>query len=221
MSNPKQVARDSAEQVYIESVLHAFSGNNPSNAILDQESRGQNSLVTSDQLPVDGSPRDRCSEEHEEAWMSTGIEFGPVVEGELFRNALLPAGWKLQATDHSMHSELLDGDGRVRATIFYKAAFYDRSARVSLQRRFYVKQVFGDASFEDAKDIVFEVTDADNQVFASAPHHVPRFPGHDDGKAFQEWRNADDKAKTDAKAECVQWLVSNGYPEWEHPARYW
>lgn len=203
-------------------MLHSFSGNSPSNAILDQEAAGQQSLTQSDQLPVEGSPESRrCSREQAEAWTSTGIEFGPITKGEIFRNALLPPGWKLKATDHSMHSELLDGSGRIRATIFYKAAFYDRSAHVNLQQRFYVRKVYDDGDFEDEKDITFQVNDAGTQVFKSAPHHVPKFPGHDDMKVFDEWRNSSDAAEAAAKKECLEWLVDNGYPEWDHAARYW
>ena len=43
----------------------------------------------------------------------------------------LPAGWKKQATDHSMWSKLLDESGAVVASIFYKAAFYDRIAEMN------------------------------------------------------------------------------------------
>ena len=221
VTTPKQVVKGTGEEAFTMAMMNAMTGRSPSDAILDQEASGQRSLVNSEQLPVDGSPGDRCSEEYEEAWLGTGIEFGPSVEGELFRNALLPDDWKLKATDHSMHSELLDDKGRVRASIFYKAAFYDRSARVSIQRRFYVEEVFGDGSFEDAKDVTYQVTDAQAQVFRSAPRHVPGFPGHDDMKKFEEWKSSQNAAETEGKEECIQWLVGKGYPEWEHPARYW
>jgi hypothetical protein len=40
----------------------------------------------------------------------------------------LPDGWQKRATDHDMWSELVDADGVVVASMFYKAAFYDRRA---------------------------------------------------------------------------------------------
>ena len=47
----------------------------------------------------------------------------------------MPNGWKKQATDHSMWSELIDDKGKVRATIFYKAAFYDQRAFLNLVKQ--------------------------------------------------------------------------------------
>lgn len=43
-------------------------------------------------------------------------------------NVELPDGWKKVGTNHDMHSDLVDETGKVRASIFYKAAFYDRRA---------------------------------------------------------------------------------------------
>jgi hypothetical protein len=66
---------------------------------------------------------------------ATGIQFG-VDADDLFVNVTLPPGWKLQATDHSMWSDLLDADGVKRAGIFYKAAFYDRNASITFNGRY-------------------------------------------------------------------------------------
>jgi len=69
----------------------------------------------------------RCERSDFEA---LGFEFiGPA--DDLFDLVAFPAGWKLVATDHSMWSDLLDGDGVKRFAVFYKAAFYDRKAHVS------------------------------------------------------------------------------------------
>lgn len=91
-----------------------------------QEARGQQELARSSQLPTDGLSA-----------MPEGT--GIVVKGEssgdeLFSDVALPAGWKIQPTEHSMWSDLIDADGVKRASIFYKAAFYDRVARISWQR---------------------------------------------------------------------------------------
>lgn len=96
-------------------------GNRPIEAM---EARGQRELVRSELLPVDGS-------DHPEM-QKLGIEWGPPVDGDpLFRHAKLPAGWSKRATEHSMHNDVIDEKGRVRATIFYKAAFYDRRAHIN------------------------------------------------------------------------------------------
>ena len=91
------------------------------------EAHGQAELVNSQQLPVENRDRELM-----ESW---GIVFGDPCEGDpIFCQATLPAGWKKRPTDHSMWSELVDDTGTVRATIFYKAAFYDRSAFMSAKK---------------------------------------------------------------------------------------
>lgn len=99
-------------------------GRNPG-AIEDQEAAGQQALVASSQLPVDGSAE--CA------------KYGITIMGDspndpLFVDVQLPPGWTIKPTDHSMWSDLLDADGKKRAAIFYKAAFYDRKAHMHWER---------------------------------------------------------------------------------------
>ena len=86
------------------------------------EARGQHELVASTQLP--------CRVIGDKSQLeAAGVVFGePTPNDPLFCEAKLPAGWKKEATDHSMWSKLVDDKGRTRASIFYKAAFYDRDA---------------------------------------------------------------------------------------------
>lgn len=99
-------------------------GGNP-NAIEAQESRGQNELIESTQLPV----QVRGKKDGKADLEVLGVVFGATCSDDpLFCEATLPEGWIKRATDHSMWSELVDENGKVRANIFYKAAFYDRSA---------------------------------------------------------------------------------------------
>lgn len=101
-------------------------GGNP-NAILQQEAVGQEELCNSCQLPVE------CESGTKEALQSAGVVFGKPMESDpIFCEATLPTGWKKVATDHSMWSDLVDDSGTIRANIFYKAAFYDRSAFMRL-----------------------------------------------------------------------------------------
>lgn len=51
---------------------------------------------------------------------------------DLFREATLPEGWSRKGSDHAMWSYIVDEHGRERAAIFYKAAFYDRDAHLSI-----------------------------------------------------------------------------------------
>ena len=89
------------------------------------EANGQRKLVASCQLPTSIHGDVKTLEQD-------GVVFGDVCKGDpLFRDATLPEGWEKRATDHSMWSELVDADGNVRASIFYKAAFYDRDAFIA------------------------------------------------------------------------------------------
>ncbi|MGW1436941.1 hypothetical protein ACWD7M_17025 [Streptomyces griseus] len=107
--------------------LDASSGPGGSDqAIEEQERAGQTQLVNSDRLPTDrqGSPAE---------YEALGFVFGdPDPDDPLFAPATLPEGWTRQASDHDMWSYLVDGLGRRRAFIFYKAAFYNRHAFMSL-----------------------------------------------------------------------------------------
>lgn len=95
-----------------------------------QEAEGQRRFVSSATLPK--QLRGTSREQLEKEW---GVKFGTESDG-LFVNIELPEGWKLERTDHSMWNSLLDDKGRERASIFYKAAFYDRDAFLNVIRRY-------------------------------------------------------------------------------------
>ncbi len=89
-----------------------------------QEARGQEELVASSQLPTDGL-------------VAVAKELGitmlrPSEDDDIFSDVELPDGWELKPTEHSMWSDLVDETGKKRASVFYKAAHYDRSAHIQL-----------------------------------------------------------------------------------------
>lgn len=97
-------------------------GNNPK-AIEAQEERGQRELANSNVLPQSIALEDKKLLE------SMGIVFGQKLPDDpLFCEAELPTGWKIIPTEHSMWSDLVNNKGKKIASIFYKAAFYDRCA---------------------------------------------------------------------------------------------
>lgn len=98
-------------------------GSTPPKDILRAEARGQKELVASTKLPTDGSESPEVQ--------ALGIVFGEVDPADpLFREAALPAGWKLVEDKHSMWSHVEDDRGVRRASVFYKAAPYDRRAHM-------------------------------------------------------------------------------------------
>lgn len=161
-----------------------------SEAIEALEARGQKQLVVSDVLPV--------------KWLhgpmsclgQAGVVFGEIcADDPLFQEVTLPKGWSKKATDHAMWSKLLDDKGRERASIFYKAAFYDRGAHISPTCRFSVS-----AYHVDGKAVVF---DGGNII-----HEIPI---EGDG-GYDE--------KQVAETNCRSWLISK-YPKWQDPSQYW
>lgn len=112
--------------------------------ITRQERDGQRELCASSLLPAQANfPKN--SWEILERW---GVQvLGPVDGDPLFRRVLLPQGWKLQETEHSMWSKLLDERGRERAAIFYKAAFYDRKAHLNVKRAVEVSRDWNDGPY--------------------------------------------------------------------------
>jgi hypothetical protein len=158
-----------------------------------QEAAGQAMLCASAQLPKE---MHGCTREQLEA---IGFKFGADVD-DLFVTCTLPPGWKKQATDHSMHSDLLDDKGRRRAGIFYKAAFYDRKADMSMSRR------FGVHSYEDGSD------KEHSRVVVKDGGTVVHVAGEYGRRDYTEC----DRLKTLAKA----WLVER-YPNWEDNFAYW
>lgn len=177
-------------------------GGNP-NAILAQEAEGQQSFVNSETLPTDMG----CYSGYNTKAIleAAGVKFVCTVPDDpMFQVVELPEGWQKKATDHSMHSNLVDNKGRVRARIFYKAAFYDRSANLSLARRYEVSFDYDRSENEGVG--VANVTDGGEVIFSTEPIPVNR---------EKSWKTSEQANKL-----AVEWLDKN-YPDWENPGAYW
>lgn len=167
----------------------------PSSFVESMEAEGQQELVAQTSvLPAQGSEAP--------CWSAMGVIFGEVVDGDpLFRCVVLPAGWVLKPTKRSMHSSLVDALGRTRGRVFYKAAHYDRRARLSACTRFSVEE-----DWEGGNNHYF-VKDEGEIIFTSVPGVVAA------DASLQE--------KADAgKKPAIEWLTSK-YPDYANPAAYW
>jgi len=152
-----------------------------------QEQQGQNELVQSDVLPTRMSPETKTILEK---W---GIVFGkPVEDDEIFTEVKLPEGWHKKATDHSMWSRLCDNKGRERASIFYKAAFYDRRTDLYLKCRIEMSSVY-----IESQQRSYSVVKKDGEII---------FEGSQDYNQSQK--------------DCEEWLKAN-YPDYRNPEAYW
>lgn len=170
--------------------------------ITGQERAGQHELVNSDRLPTD--IRDRA------AFEALGFTFGDPDAGDpMFCPATLPPGWKREGSDHAMWSYIVDTLGRRRASIFYKAAFYDRSAFMSLVG---LHSYVSSAVEYDGPAVIFDDEWATREAVlaelqAARQYHVDRAEEFRGYAAETESRDADNRARcaeiadeTDAKA---------------------
>lgn len=171
--------------------------------IYDQEARGQQSFVNSTTLPTDMS-----GENTKTILEGFGVKFlGEVESDPMFQYVELPSSWKLQPTDHSMWSDLLDDKGRKRAAIFYKAAFYARSARLSLSVRY---SCCRDYDKQDSDNVaVASVYDGSKILYTTEPIELP-------AEKTTEYYDVGDSADKAAR----QWLDEH-YPDWKNPSAYW
>jgi hypothetical protein len=161
--------------------------------IEQQEAAGQRDLVESQMLPkeVHGATREQLT--------ALGFKFGADVD-ELFVTCDLPPGWTKRGTDHSMHSELLDEQGRKRAGIFYKAAFYDRRADMSMERRYRV-DCYRNGSSETMRRV--DVTDGGKVIME-----------------FGEVKRQDRDGMRALEKAATAWLAER-HPKWQNPLACW
>ena len=162
-----------------------------------QEAQGQRELVKSSLLPAEFR--------HRAAFERLGFTFGEPVAGDsLFVNATLPPGWTRQGSDHAMWSYLLDDKGRRRVSVFYKAAFYDRSAHMGLSRRYDVGRDYK----APGSVLVVHVKDHDGSVLWTSETVTET-----DRKAFYA-------AQDRLEAQAHEWLTANR-PAWRDIVAAW
>lgn len=184
----------------------SMAGRDPSNAILEQEKGGQCDLVNSTQIPI---PRQK----DREALETMGVVFHD--QEDLFVHVDLPEGWKKVATDHSMWSNLLDDKGRCRASMFYKAAFYDRDASISLNRRLTTARDYSDEAMDANISRCF-VKDGETIIFTSKDYETDKKDKSEEARLKYMNENWDYLCSI----ECEEWLDEH-YPDWEDASAYW
>lgn len=159
-----------------------------------QEKSGQAFLTkTFDRLPKDGMSRYR------ETLEEIGFVFGDDAD-DLFIAVVPPSGWTLRPSEHSMWSYVHDENGRRRAGVFYKAAFYDRKASFYLEPRYTAQSEYrgddGDQKFAVAKD-------------------------NATGEVLYEVGPAADYTEASANEDKAEDYLTKHFPEWRNVAAYW
>lgn len=151
---------------------------------------------------------ERGEVDHQAVLEKAGVVFGDVQpHNKLFRDVVLPEGWKIERTGHYMYSNLLDERGRKRAQIMYTAQ--DREAWYVTNLRF--------------------MADAIRDDYGSASsHRDPYVPVVEDSDGKQLWRGPETKASSDplvdsgmdARKIAVEKLTELA-PRWRDPTAYW
>jgi len=222
---------------FMDAMLYAMEGENPSKAIENQERRGQQSVVRNQRLPKklnDTSvPREVrfVGVEDSMEWKEkrtivtqNNIEYTKqqyermgitIVEeyDDLFWNVTLPEGWEIKATDHSMWNNLFDDKGRKRADFFYKAAFYDRDAFINFSTRFHagvdhVADPGSDYEIWKNSDYQGTVKDGEEVIFSTERVAVT---GSLDG---------DDEVQDTLRGQLEKYMKEN-YPNYTDIHAYW
>ena len=181
-------------------------GGNP-NAIEAQEKQGQEQLEKSMQLPKNLGYGQLAKDVYE--------SLGFVVIGEskgdsLFLDVQMPEGWSKKATDHSMWTDLFDYSGSKRASIFYKAAFYDRDAFIRFANRYEVHSNYDKNEegglLKDGNKVMMSYCVFDNKE-QKALFSVPK-----------EFMNYDEERE--ARDKCKEYLEAN-FPDKDNVVAYW
>lgn len=159
-----------------------------------QEMDGQQMLLTSKLVPKDMRP-DRGTYE------KLGFVFGPAAEG-IFLEATYPEGWSVVATEHSLHSRIVDEQARERCSLFYRAAFYDRHADCTLLCRYIIKSQDVGSDYSQYELVVWDNgTQQRLKSFGAADSSNP--------ESLEPLRSA-----------ASAWL-NEQYPESKNPLAYW
>lgn len=169
--------------------------------ILAQEAAGSAELVDADELPR------QMSDECKAALIQAGVVFpDKECEDKLFVYAILPKDWKKKVPNKEdpRGIALQDQHGRMRAGIFYKAAFYDRKASMYICRRYTIACDYD--RMDKMKQIVVQVKDHNGSVLFETA-------AKEKGEKYWEDQEALEKV---AKA----W-VDEHYPDWQNPSAYW
>jgi len=187
-----------------------------------QEAAGQQLVCKSHLLPKQGDMYSSRS-----LWDDLkSLGFKIVREhNDLFYEVEFPVGWKLVPTEHSMHSNLVDEQGRIRGHMFYKAAFYDRRADMSLRKR-YVAALEPECIWEDSynsdsprRGYVFDQSTGDTIDRYAIIYQTERSacpPNGTDSAAHRQYLTL----RNELSKMADNWLNEH-YPDHANPLAYW
>lgn len=135
-----------------------------------------------------------------------GVRFGDGVPGDdLFIYATLPRGWSKSTGDQDTYF-LLDEQGRKRAVVYYKPAYYDRYAELNALPRFTIDI---DERRADRGILAMSVYDSGSKVYTIERDSC----GERHSELYRTRRRE--------IAEQVSTWLADKYPNWRDPSSYW
>lgn len=154
----------------------------------------------------------KMSAEDKKIFESWGVKFlGPKKDGDsLFQRVSFPKGWTITPTDHGMWYKIKDANGHVRASMFYKSAFYDRDANIHTERRLYATTAYGEEGTDQAGKLFGVIKDSNGNILWRGTLFGRGRPGSE--------QDPDGGESAAAEAHGV---LAETYPDWKDVSKYW
>lgn len=201
LKNP--LSNPAALSAFLKSDMENFIAASTPGGIEAQEAAGQQNLIRSERMPrVDNTGQ---REDSKEVLKKLGFKILGIADDQFYYTQM-PTGWIWQATNHAMHSYVLDEKGRKRIHVFFKAAFYDYHAHLDLLTRYHAiwrpQEGWDDHNLHDfAPDMKVAVAlDGETEIWVSDP--------------------VLGKTALNVSALSGIWL-NHHYPDWQNPFAYW
>lgn len=149
-----------------------------------------------------------------EVWERLGFLFTDIPGDNVLCSAILPEGWSLKATSHSMWNDIFDENGMKRGSMFYKASFYNRSAHMDLYQRYSVCMDYVDDD-EDGYATKLEIYFGNKceKLFVAG---FVNLSGSDNFEDIENEFKEEDRLQAIAKQ-----FGDENYPGWQSVHTYW
>lgn len=177
---------------YLDAMSRIMSGEK--DVLEKMEYEGQSTAVNNTMLAIDMKPE-------KEVWEKLGFSFSEISGDDVLCKAKLPTGWCLNSTEHPMWNNIVDNKGNVRASMFYKAAFYDRSAHMNLETRYRLDRDYID---EDTVEVYFG--NKNEKLFVAGKY------SYSEDDAYE---------KSEKCYQLAEDFANKNYPDWKNPLAYW
>ena len=177
--------------------------NGEQNVIENMEKEGQERAVANCMMAKEMEPSKK-------EWEQLGFRFIDIPDDDVLCKAVLPEGWSIRPTDHSMWSDIYDNNNLKRGSMFYKSSFYDRKAHMSLMTRYRVHKEYIDEDYN--KTEIYFGSD-DEKLFVVGQVNIS-----DDDPRDVILEKYDQQREME---EIARQYGDENYPDWRSVHAYW